>query len=307
MKVFKINPLYTQTIWGNNNIAKMRDLSEDNIGAAWEISAHKDIDCDVEDKKLSEVFNENSEELLGKGLGLKDTIRVGILDAKEYLSIQVHPDDEYGLENDNDLGKNECWYILKADDDSTLVAGTHLNTKEELKDAIENDTLEDNLRYIPVKAGDFIALKNGTLHALGGNIMVLELSNNSNTTYRFYDFHRKDSNGNERELHIDKSMDVVDMSASPEIIYTPFDNIPKEKELVNFDEFKVVLVDTDDEYIINPNGRFCTISNVDKKVTVKVDEEEIELDYLNSLFIPANTSNVTVLGNTRLIIGYPNK
>lgn len=306
MKIFKINPIYSKTIWGGNNIAAIRNLKEESIGTSWEISAHKAFDCEAEGKKLSELLKANPDELLGKGLTLNNMLRVALLDAKDYLSIQVHPDDEYGLKNDDDLGKNECWYVLQAGENATLVAGSDFKTKDELYKALKDDDLEKHLRYVNVKQGDFIAMKNGTLHALGSSILALEISTNSNTTYRFYDFHRKDADGNERELHIEKSMDVVDLTSNPDVISTPFDGLYKEKQLVNFPEFNVTLVDTNNSYKLNQNGKFHTITNVKDPVILKTDEEEITLNYLDSLFIPSSINTIEIIGNTRIIIGEPN-
>lgn len=125
-----------------------------------------------------------------------------ILDAADDLSVQVHPDDVYGEKNEGELGKTECWYIIHADEGSEIVYGHHAKSKSELKDMIDSGDWEHLLTRIPVQAGDFFFVPSGTVHAIGKGIIILETQQSSDTTYRVYDYDRKDDAGNTRELHI---------------------------------------------------------------------------------------------------------
>ena len=126
-----------------------------------------------------------------------------ILDANDWLSVQVHPDDAYGLEHEGELGKTECWYIIAADEGSEIIYGHNAKSKEELRQQIEDKNWDALLTKVPVKAGDFFYVPSGTMHAIGAGILILETQQSSDTTYRVYDFDRKDDKGNLRELHLE--------------------------------------------------------------------------------------------------------
>ena len=134
-----------------------------------------------------------------------------ILDANDWLSVQVHPDDAYGMEHEGELGKTECWYIIAADEGAEIIYGHHAQSKEELRRMIEAKEWDDLLARVPVKAGDFFYVPSGTMHAIGSGILILETQQSSDTTYRVYDFDRKDDQGNLRELHLEKSIDVLNI------------------------------------------------------------------------------------------------
>lgn len=135
-----------------------------------------------------------------------------ILDAKQDLSVQVHPDDTYAEEHEGELGKTECWYVLAADEGAEMIYGHHAKTREELAELIENGQWDKLLRRVPVKPGDFLYVPSGTIHAIGKGIMVLETQQSSDTTYRVYDFDRVDkTTGQKRELHIQQSIDVTNV------------------------------------------------------------------------------------------------
>lgn len=311
MKALKLETIYNQTIWGNNVLSEIRNRPSNMEGTAWEISAHPSADCPVlnkeyEGKTLTDLIKENPIETLGSEVKEDRMLRLALLDAKESLSIQVHPNEEYAQKNENDHGKTESWYVLRAEEGAKLVAGCDFKTKEEIKQAIDEGTIEEHLTYHPVKEGDFIAIPAGTLHALGANILALEIGTNSNTTYRFFDFNRVDDQGNTRPLHIEKSLDVVTLGEQPVVVSTPLDGIEKEKLLTNVEEFEVYLVDTNDTYTIKLDGtRFKTISNLGEKVTLQYDDEEVPLDFTESMFIPASSSDIVVKGKTRLLIAQP--
>ncbi len=132
-----------------------------------------------------------------------------ILDANDWLSVQVHPDDRYGMEHEGELGKTECWYILAAEPGAEIIYGHTAKSKEELEDYLYAGKWDQLLTRVSVKAGDFFYVPSGTMHAIGKGIMVLETQQSSDTTYRVYDFDRKDDKGSLRELHLEKSVDVL--------------------------------------------------------------------------------------------------
>jgi len=225
MYPLKLQPLYDKTIWANNRLSTMRGLKETGVGTSWEVSAHRTaknviLNGEYAGRTLDDLIQVNPKAVLGEKT-TPQLLRLAFLDAKEDLSIQVHPYDEYAHEHESDEGKTESWYILEADEGATLVAGTTNPDRKVIEDAVANDHVEDYVRKVPVSAGDFICIDAGMLHALGKGILALEIGQNSNITYRFYDYHRKNKDGSERELHIKKSFDVADFSLNAEKVISP--------------------------------------------------------------------------------------
>lgn len=214
-----LNPVFKHNIWGGTRLREEfgYPVEGDDIGECWGIAAHPNGDCTVkggsfEGEKLSTLWKEQPE-LFGGKTSETFPLLIKIIDAKEDLSIQVHPDDAYAKVNENgSLGKTECWYILDCKEDATLVIGHNARTKEELKEMIEGGRWSDFIRQIPVKKGDFIQIDPGTVHAIKGGILLLETQQNSDITYRVYDYDRL-SGGKPRELHIQKSIDVIQVPA----------------------------------------------------------------------------------------------
>ena len=216
-----LKPVFKQMIWGGDRLGKdwPYEIPGDNTGECWAVSAHPNGDCTVtegiyEGKTLSELWKEQPELFGNTGLD-RFPLLIKIIDAKADLSIQVHPDDAYAMKNENgSLGKTECWYILDCPEDSKLVIGHNAGSKEELRRMIEEKRWSELIREIPVKKGDFIQIDPGTVHAIKGGLMILETQQNSDITYRVYDYDRL-SNGKPRELHIEKSIDVITVPAKP--------------------------------------------------------------------------------------------
>jgi len=212
--MIKLNPVIKEYIWGTET---------------WEVSTHPDgitqgtqgtqgdrslVSCDI-------------------------PIIIKTIDARDKLSLQVHPNDEYALKHENQSGKNEMWYIAEAKPGAELILGfKEPLSRDELKHRIENNTILDKVRHVPVKAGDSYCIPAGMLHAIGKGIKIIEVQQSSNVTYRVYDYDRRDSNGNPRELHIDKALDVLDTTI--EAIKA---NPPK---LADWKYFNCELLTTDD-------------------------------------------------------------
>lgn len=201
--IYEIMPVYKNYIWGGTNlITKYHARSNfSTIAEAWIFSTHKDGPCLVKNgNKLSELV-------------MKSPYLIKILDSRDTLSVQVHPNDEVARIQEGDNGKSEVWYILDHEPNAFIYLGLKRETtKEEFAIAVENGTLLDYLQRIEVKTGDFFYIAAGTIHALGEGITALEIQQSSNATYRLYDYKRVDDEGKERELHIEKGLNAIDFS-----------------------------------------------------------------------------------------------
>lgn len=179
-KILKLNPFYSEKIWGYEE---------------WNLSTHKN--------GLSTLSD--SETTLLNSIGKELPILIKVIQANDTLSVQVHPDDEYSRKYENDNGKTECWYILEAKEDASLICGIKPNmTKESFAKVIENGEIENYLEKVSVKPGDMIYIPHGTVHAIEGGLKLIEVQQSSDVTYRMYDW------GRDREMHIEKSLDVID-------------------------------------------------------------------------------------------------
>lgn len=210
-----LKPIFQEKIWGGQKLKTVFDYQIPNkpIGECWAISAHPHGTCTVENgeykgKKLDELWASHPElfDQMGKGVF---PLLTKILDAADDLSVQVHPDDAYGLKHEGELGKTECWYIIEAEPGAEIIYGHHAKSKAELKEWIETGEWEQLLRRIKVKKGEFYFVPSGTIHAIGKGVMILETQQSSDTTYRVYDYDRTDDTGQKRALHIGQSIDVT--------------------------------------------------------------------------------------------------
>lgn len=215
MEILFLNPVFKQMIWGGNRMRQEYgyDIPGDDTGECWAISAHPQGDGTISageyaGMKLSELF-EAHRELFGNIEGDRFPLLTKIIDAKSDLSIQVHPDDAYARVNENgSLGKMECWYILDCDQDAAIVIGHHAKTKQELEDMVHGARWKELIREIPIKKGDFFQINPGCIHAIKGGTLILETQQNSDITYRLYDYDRL-QDGKLRPLHIRQSLDVI--------------------------------------------------------------------------------------------------
>lgn len=219
-----LKPVFQEKIWGGSRLRTVFgfDIPNDKIGEDWAISAHPHGVSVVENGpfkgwKLDDLWKEHKE-LFGHPKEPVFPLLIKILDAEDDLSVQVHPDDAYGMAHEGELGKTECWYIIDAEPGAEIIYGHHAKTREELAEMIQDSRWDDLLKRVPVKKGDFFYVPSGTIHAIGKGIMILETQQSSDTTYRVYDYDRKDDQGNTRELHIQQSVDVTTVPAkAPEL------------------------------------------------------------------------------------------
>lgn len=218
-EILFLNPVCTHNIWGGSRLREEfgYPVEGDDLGECWGISAHPNGDGTVKNgifagMKLSEVW-EKHPEVFGNLSYDRFPLMTKIIDARDDLSIQVHPDDAYAKVHEHgSFGKTECWYIMDCPEAGELVIGHNAKNKEELSSMIHEGCWSDFIREIPVKKGDFIQIDPGTVHAIKGGILILETQQNSDITYRVYDYDRL-QNGKPRELHIEKSIDVITVPA----------------------------------------------------------------------------------------------
>ena len=272
MEILFMNPVFKQMIWGGRKLADKwnYDIPGDNTGECWAVSAHPNGDCTVkggayDGKKLSALWAEEPE-LFGNVDSDRFPLLIKIIDAKEDLSIQVHPNDAYAGKNENgSLGKTECWYILDAPEGASLVIGHNARNKEELTDMIRNGRWKEFLREVPVKKGDFIQIDPGTVHAIKGGIEILETQQNSDITYRVYDYDRL-TDGKPRELHVEKSLDVITVPAKAveDSVINVAGGAKNEPELlVECDYYRVWKLDVDGAAALRQEYPFLIMSVIE--------------------------------------------
>ncbi|KQC29629.1 type I phosphomannose isomerase catalytic subunit [Flagellimonas eckloniae] len=218
----KFDPIMHYRLWGGT---KLKDLfgkpsTTDTAAESWELSAVKDNVSIVSNGSLAgtslqQLLNDNAKALLGVSVverfGEEFPILIKFIDAKKDLSIQLHPNDELAKSRHNSFGKTEMWYIMDTDPGANLIIGFNKDvTKEEYTESLENDTLLDLLNYVPVTEGDTFFINTGKIHAIGAGVVLAEIQQTSDLTYRIFDFNRKDAHGNLRELHTDLALDAID-------------------------------------------------------------------------------------------------
>lgn len=238
-------PIFHEKIWGGRKLADDfgYEIPDGPIGECWAISAHPNGDCAIsggawDGMRLSELWDQHRE-LFGDVEGDRFPLLIKIIDAKDNLSVQVHPDDAYAAEHENgSLGKRECWYVLAADEGTQIVIGQRAHDRAELAGMIDEGRWDDMLNLVPCHVGDFFPIEPGTVHAIQGGTLILETQQSSDVTYRVYDYDRVGDDGKPRELHIQQSLDVVDYAAqapaSGEVTAPEVDGVTELMECPNF-------------------------------------------------------------------------
>ena len=218
MRPFFLKAPIKDYIWGGTKLRTVfgKESDTERLAESWELSCHPDGECtisggDFDGMKLSDFVKQHPEAVCSSfKSGDSFPVLVKLIDAEKDLSVQVHPDNDYARKYENDSGKTEMWYVISADIGSELIYGFKEElTKEEFRQAIEDNTLMDKVNRVPVRQGDVFFIKPGTLHAIGKGILIAEIQQSSNVTYRVYDYGRLGADGKPRELHIEKALDVT--------------------------------------------------------------------------------------------------
>lgn len=220
--IIELTPVFKSMLWGGRKLETEfgYNIPDGKIGECWAISAHPNGDCTIASGEyagqlLSWLWDEHRD-LFGNMEGDRFPLLVKIIDAADDLSIQVHPDDAYAAEHENgSLGKKECWYVLSAEEGQHIVVGQRAHSREEFSQMVDAGRWDELLCKIPIKAGDFFQIDAGTVHAILGGTVILEVQQSSDITYRVYDFDRRQADGSLRELHMAQALDVIDFSREP--------------------------------------------------------------------------------------------
>lgn len=224
MEILKLVPAGKDYLWGGTRLrdeyGKKIDLTP--LAETWECSVHPDgpshiMNGEFKGWTLAEVLAQHPEYLGTKVKKGQLPVLVKFIDAKKDLSVQVHPDDEYARVYEHQNGKTEMWYVIDADEGASLIYGfQHKVTPETLQEAVDTGTLDKHLQKVEVHKGDVFYVPAGTVHGIGAGILIAEIQESSNVTYRVYDYNRVDKNGKKRELHFDKAVQVMNMGIAPE-------------------------------------------------------------------------------------------
>ena len=310
-------PLFLQSvmqeeIWGGTHLRDVfgYDIPSDHVGEYWAISAHPNGVSTIKNGRYAgqtiDVLYAEHRELFGNRQEPVFPLLTKILDANDWLSVQVHPDDAYGLEHEGELGKTECWYIIAAEPGAEIIYGHNAKSKEELRQQIESKDWENLLTKVPVKAGDFFYVPSGTMHAIGAGIMVLETQQSSDTTYRVYDFDRKDDQGNLRELHLEKSIDVLTIGepANSRPVTTKVDDL-KSTLLVASDFFAVYKWEISGNADFEKTADYSLLSVLDGQGSLKVDGQDYDIAKGSHFILPSDVEAWQIKGNLELIVSHP--
>ncbi len=300
MEILKLHPECKDNIWGGVKLCEKygKKTEKRPVAESWELSFHKDGCTRLENgKTLQESVTEKE---LGKncdGFPFFPML-TKLIDAKQDLSVQVHPSDEYALKNENSFGKTEMWYIVEADEGAGIYLGFKKDvTKAEYEQAIAEHTLTELLNFFEVKAGECYFIPSGTIHAIGAGCLICEIQQNSNLTYRVYDYGRKDKNGKERELHVEKALKVTNLS---KYVYQPLQCAVKQGELLGLSRYFTttsVEVKGKKELVADENSFKCLTC---VEGNGRIEGKEVALG--DSWFVPAGYGEFVLEGNMRMIM-----
>ena len=316
MELFKFEPLLKQTIWGGNKIVAFKHIQSDmeNVGESWEVSGVPGDESVVANgeckgKTLNEVLAEMKEKLVGeenyKRFGDRFPLLIKFIDARQDLSIQVHPDDETAHRQGKAMGKTEMWYVMDSDEDASLKVGLKKKiTPEEYARMVEDDTICDALGNYKVKSGDCFFIPAGRIHAICSGSFIAEIQQTSDVTYRIYDYKRKDKNGNYRELHTKEAAEAIDYTVLDDYRteYTPVKN--EATQLVSCPLFTTAVYDLTEPMTLDYSelDSFVILIALKGEGSILMPSgETYSFCEGESILLPATTETVKVEGNIKFL------
>ena len=310
-----LKPPVKDYLWGGTKLKTDYHFETDKAVAAeaWVLSCHKDGACTVENGELAGKTLPEALELWGaSSLGKNAAafpyfpLLIKLIDARDRLSVQVHPDDEYALKNEGEFGKTEMWYVVDCEEGAQLIYGFNKEvSREEFERRIRDNTLPEICNFVPVHKGDVFFISAGTLHAIGAGILIAEVQQNSNTTYRVSDYGRLGADGKPRQLHIEKALDVT-RRTKPTLPFGSVGQIEKTdfgsvRQLASCRLFTAELIKLDGNLKLKEDGSFMSLLVLDGEIGVEWDGGDLLAAKGGSVFVPAGQS-VTVKGNADVLL-----
>ncbi|MBQ7187651.1 MAG: class I mannose-6-phosphate isomerase [Ruminococcus sp.] len=314
MAVIKLEPAFKDYIWGGTRLrddfGKRCDF--DKVAESWELSCHKDgpsVVAEGKDKGLTlqQYIDKYGKEVLGTNCGRFESfpILIKLIDAKDNLSVQVHPNNEYALRVEGEYGKTEMWYVVDCDEGAELLYGFKKEiSKDEFARRIADNTLLEVTNSVPVHKGDVFFIEAGTLHAIGKGILIAEIQQNSNTTYRIYDYGRVGKDGKPRELHVEKAKDVTRLAPAKKYPETPVEKHEgyTSKLMAECEYFSTYILDIDGKAELEAGGdSFNNLLFLEGEGTVS-GGDCVEFKKGDSIFITAGTGKYTVNGKCKAVL-----
>ena len=319
MKPLKFKALLKQTIWGGDKIIPFKHLDDhlENVGESWEISGVPGNETVVADgeyagKKLNELVIEQKDKLVGKAnyerFGDEFPLLIKFIDARQDLSIQVHPTDEIAKRQGKERGKTEMWYIMDSDKDAKLYSGLKMQiTPEQYKAMVEDDTITDALAQYDVKEDDCFFLPAGRIHAIGTGCFLAEIQQTSDVTYRIYDFKRKDKDGNYRQLHTKEAAECINYTVEDDY-RTHYEHKKNEGvTLVECPYFTTAVYDLDEPMTLDYSelDSFVILIGLKGEGTITDNEgNTVTISAGESILVPATTETLKVEGTIKMLETY---
>lgn len=310
MALLKLRPSYKDYLWGGHRLVEKynKEFDGDILAESWELSCHPDgpsyiVNGSYAGKTLQEYIDLEGKKVLGNNCQKFEEfpILAKFIDAKDNLSIQVHPDNEYALKNEGQYGKTEMWYIMDCEEGAFLYYGFKKEvSKEEFEERIKTDTLLEVLNAVQVHKGDVLFIEAGTIHAIGKGIVIAEIQQNSNVTYRVYDFGRVGKDGKKRELHIDKAVEVTNrVPISRKNTCYP--------HIASCDYFTVDCLNMDGKLMSSMKGSvgeesFASILIMEGEGTISCGGETIPYRKGDSFFMSAGSGEYEISGECEVLI-----
>ena len=316
MEPFLLQPACKDYLWGGTNLKTLYGKKSELVPLAetWECSLHPDGPSYIVSGAYAGSTLEHFLNLFPQAMGEHGQahgsfpVLIKLIDADKDLSIQVHPDDAYARKYEGQLGKTEMWYVLRAQPGATLVYGfAHDVTPHLVREAIRQDTLMRHLQTVPVHEGDVFLIEPGTIHAIGGGVLLAEVQESSNVTYRVYDYGRRDKQGNLRQLHVDKALSVMNFHAAPAvrqqqriIQYTP--GMAREL-MARCRYFQVERLRTVNSCeIARTKETFYVLMVLNGSGSLLSARQTLPVRMGDTVFVPADTGSMTLEGNTEILM-----
>lgn len=302
-----------ERIWGGKKLSTSlnKKLPFENNGESWELSAVQGSETKItkgvyQDKTLSEIIKLYPDEILGKAWVEKNGSEFPLLfkyiDAKEDLSVQLHPDDLYAKENHKSRGKNEMWYVVDADVDAKVIVGFKEETSpKDFLDHLANHQITNLLKDIKVKKGDVFHIKTGTIHAIGAGVLLAEIQQTSDVTYRIFDWNRVDSQGNSRELHIQHALKCLNYDLTEgQVFYS--EKMNEENVVVDSEFFTTTFLPLSGTYLFQNDGVFKVFMCVEGEASLEINNQKFIVQQGLTFLMPAALKNLQLSGNARFLI-----